>query len=96
MAISIGYDWSDASTPKEVLDSVRTEGKKEKSNFLHEVDFIQLSNFLFKKYTKADSNRFIDSLKEMTDDEAIKVGDAAILAIYKLGKVLRKEGKLRF
>ncbi len=75
MAISIGYDWSDASTPKEVLDSVRTEGKKEKSNFLHEVDFIQLSNFLFKKYTKADSNRFIDSLKEMTDDEAIKVGD---------------------
>jgi hypothetical protein len=75
MAISIGYDWSDASTPKEVLDSVRIEGKKEKSNFLHEVDFIQLSNFLFKKYTKADSTRFIASLKEMADDEVIKVGD---------------------
>lgn len=75
MAISIGYDWSEASTPKEVLDSVRTGGKQEKSNFLHEVDFIQLSNFLFKKYTKADSTRFIDSLKEKTDDEVIKVGD---------------------
>jgi len=75
MAISIGYDWSDASTPKEVLDSVRTEGKREKSNFLHEVDFIQLSNFLFKRYTKADSSRFIDSLKEKADDELIKVGD---------------------
>lgn len=75
MAISIGYDWSEASTPKEVLDSVRIDGKKEKSNFLHEVDFIQLSNFLFKKYTKADSNRFIESLKEKTDEEIIKVGD---------------------
>lgn len=75
MAISIGYDWSDASTPKEVLDSVRTEGKKEKSNFLKEVDFIQLSNFLFKKYTIGDSTRFIDSLKEKKDDEVIKVGD---------------------
>lgn len=75
MAISIGYDWSDASTPKEVLDSVRTDGKREKSNFLHEVDFIQLSNFLFKRYTKADSSRFIDSLKEKSDDEFIKVGD---------------------
>lgn len=30
MAISIGYDWSDASTPKEVMDSVRTDGKKRK------------------------------------------------------------------
>ncbi len=75
MAISIGYDWSDASTPKEVLDSVRTGGKKENSNFLHEVDFIQLSNFLFKKYTKADSTPFIDSLNKKSDDEVIKVGD---------------------
>lgn len=75
MAISIGYDWSDASTPKEVLDSVRSEGKREKSNLLLEVDFIQLSTFLFKKYTKADANRFIDSLKEKKDNETISVGD---------------------
>jgi uncharacterized protein YutE (UPF0331/DUF86 family) len=75
MAISIGYDWSDMSTPKEVLDSVRADGRKEKTNFLHEVDFIQLSNFLFKKYTKADSGKFIDSLKEKLDDDVIRVGD---------------------
>lgn len=75
MAISVGYDWSDASTPKEVMDSVRTDGKKEKTNFLLEVDFIQLSNFLFKKYAKADSSRFIDSLKEKGDEDIIKVGD---------------------
>lgn len=75
MAISIGYDWSDASTPKEVLDSVRSDGKREKTNFLQEIDFIQLSYFLFKKYTKADSARFIESLKEKKDDDTIKVGD---------------------
>lgn len=75
MAISIGYDWSDASTPKEVLDSVRSDSKREKTNFLHEIDFIQLSNFLFKQYSKTDSSRFIDSLKGKDDEEVIKVGD---------------------
>ena len=75
MAISIGYDWGDVSTPKEVLDSVRIDGKKEKSNFLQEVDFIQLSNFLFKKYTKHDVVRFVDSIKEKSDDEVVRVGD---------------------
>ena len=67
MAISIGYDWSDVSTPKEVLESVRTPAKQEKANLLHEVDFIQLSNFLFKQYTKADSKRFFNELKERDD-----------------------------
>lgn len=75
MAISIGYDWGDSSTPKEVLDSVRTGSKKEKANFLQEVDFIQLSNFLFKRYTKADSARFMESLRDKGDEETVKVGD---------------------
>ncbi len=75
MAISIGYDWGDSSTPKEVSDSIRTGNKKEKANFLQEVDFIQLSNFLFKKYTKADSARFMESLRDKGDEETVKVGD---------------------
>lgn len=75
MAISIGYNWSDAATPKEVLDSVRTDRKKEKTNFLHEIDFIQLSNFLFKSYTKSDASRFFDTIKEKNDAENITVKD---------------------
>jgi hypothetical protein len=75
MAISIGYDWSDASTPKEVLDSVRAPGRQENSNLLHEVDFIQLSNFLFKQYAKADSKRFFDELKERDDADQVAVCD---------------------
>jgi len=75
MALSIGYDWTDASVPKEVLDSLRTEGKKAKSNLLNEVDFIQLSTFLFKKYTKSDSSSFFDALKEKSADDAISVDE---------------------
>ncbi len=75
MAISIGYNWSDAATPKEVLDSVRTDKKKEKTNFLHEIDFIQLSNFLFKSYTKSDASRFFDTIKGKDDAENITVKD---------------------
>jgi hypothetical protein len=75
MAISIGYDWSDASTPKEVLESVRPPGKDEKANLLYEVDFIQLSNFLFKQYTKADSKRFFDTLKGRDDADQVAVRD---------------------
>ncbi|RUS00724.1 hypothetical protein KHDHEBDM_01110 [Pectobacterium polaris] len=69
MAISIGYNWSESNTPKEVLDSVRSEIKKERTNFLHEVDFIQLSNFLFKKYTKSDAGRFFETIKGKDDSD---------------------------
>ncbi len=75
MAISVGYDWQDLTTPKEVLDSVRGESKNIKDDFLQEVDFIQLSNFLFKKYTKSDAYKFIDELKEKSNDETITIGE---------------------
>lgn len=75
MAISIGHDWSNESTPKEVLESVKTPNKHEKSNFLHEVDFIQLSNFLFKSYTKADAKQLIDSLKEKNENDSLTISE---------------------
>ncbi|HED3855154.1 HEPN domain-containing protein [Enterobacter soli] len=75
MAISIGYNWSESNTPKEVLDSVRGEVKKEKTNFLHEVDFIQLSNFLFKKYTKSDAGRFFETIKGKDDSDTFTSKD---------------------
>lgn len=75
MAISIGYDWSDLSTPKEVAESIRIKDRRENVNFLLDIDFIQLSNFLFKEYTTADSNRFIQSLKDKKDEESISVSE---------------------
>jgi hypothetical protein len=75
MAISVGYDWRDASTPKEVLESIRGKNKKEQTNILLEVDFSQLSTFLFNEYTKASLDKFIQSLSKKEDEETIKVSD---------------------
>ncbi len=76
MAISVGYDWTNNSTPKEVTESIKGDGKKEKTNILREVDFIQLSKFLFTSYTNnTDSNSFIQSLKGKNNEETIKVVD---------------------
>lgn len=72
MAISIGTDWAEKSVPKEVIESVRGE-RRNAENLLFEVDFIQLSNFLFKKYTKSDAGKLLDSIKGMQDGESIRV-----------------------
>jgi hypothetical protein len=76
MAISIGIDWADSTVPKEVIESIRSDGKKkEKSGLLFEVDFIQLSNFLFKQYSLNDSSKFLESIKAMKDDDTINVSE---------------------
>ncbi|MCU4443439.1 HEPN domain-containing protein [Acinetobacter pittii] len=83
MAISVGYDWTNTTTPKEVTDSIKGDGKKEKTNILMEVDFIQLSKFLFTSYTtNTDSNSFIQSLKGKDNDETIKVIDLKKFVAY--------------
>ena len=75
MAISVGYDWKKSTTPEEVLKSMRIESKDNNVDYLQEVDFIQLSNFLFKKYNKNNINDFINSLKEISDDKTITIED---------------------
>ncbi|WP_052515650.1 DUF5655 domain-containing protein [Phaeodactylibacter xiamenensis] len=65
MFINLGINWTSERMPEEVKESIRSGNKD--PNFLHNVDFIQLSNFLFsekypnhkefliKKLSKADS-----------------------------------------
>lgn len=71
MAISIGYKWKDESTPKEVADSIRN--KNEDVNFLHEIDFIKLSDFLFKDIYKRDYPSLIKAIKSKDNAENIDV-----------------------
>lgn len=63
MLTNIGLGWSKDSTPKEVVDSIKSTKPKE-TNFLHEVDFIQLSKFLFNSYASLDSKKVIEKIKE--------------------------------
>jgi uncharacterized protein YutE (UPF0331/DUF86 family) len=63
MFTTIGLGWTKDSTPKEVVDSIKTS-KPKSTNFLYEVDFIQLSKFLFNNYASLDSKKIIEKIKD--------------------------------
>ncbi|WP_122613705.1 HEPN domain-containing protein [Pseudomonas viridiflava] len=62
MVISIGVSWVNTSVPKEVSDSVKIKGVSQ--SYLYDTDFIQLSNFLFKKYSTANSEKLLVKLSK--------------------------------
>ncbi len=62
MVISIGVSWVSTSVPKEVSDSVKIKGVSQ--SYLYDTDFIQLSNFLFKKYSTANSEKLLVKLSK--------------------------------
>lgn len=64
MLINVGLGWTKEAIPKEVVDSVRSKDAKNDHNYLYEVDFIQLSNFLFKEYSTISSIILIENLRK--------------------------------
>jgi hypothetical protein len=62
MFIKIGLAWTKDAVPKEVSESIKTKKEAGGANYLYEVDFIQLSNFLFREYSTANSRKLVDKL----------------------------------
>ncbi|WP_406821492.1 hypothetical protein ACJA3S_08575 [Pseudomonas sp. KnCO4] len=62
MIISIGASWVSSAVPKEVSDSVKV--KKSQQSIIYDADFIQLANFLFKKYSTANSDKLLAKLSK--------------------------------
>lgn len=62
MFIKIGLAWTKNSVPKEVSESVKTKKEVGGHNYLYDVDFIQLSNFLFREYATANSRKLVEKL----------------------------------
>lgn len=62
MLTNVGIGWSKDNTPKEVSESIKTSNVNG-SNLLYEVDFIQLSRFLFSPYAFIDSKKVIEKIK---------------------------------
>ncbi|MCH5571203.1 HEPN domain-containing protein [Pseudomonas syringae] len=62
MFIKIGMAWTKDAVPKEVADSIKTKRETSGNNYLYEVDFIQLSHFLFRAYSTANSRKLVDKL----------------------------------
>jgi len=77
MTTKVGLEWVSVNTPQSVIDSIKNDDAKRGglsfNNFLSETDFIQLSNFLFTKYTNIkvhDVHR--ELLSESIDIERLK------------------------
>lgn len=88
MLINVGLGWTREAIPAEVQESVRTKDKKLDHDYLYEVDFIQLSNFLFKEYATTNASALIDRVRQ-----AQKIED---LDLEELKKAIPKSNWDRF
>lgn len=53
MLVTVGAEWVDESTPKEVKEAIGKSKRKEYLNVLHQIDFIHLADFLLRPYSTA-------------------------------------------
>ena len=69
MLINLGVGWYKSAVPLEVKDSVKSPKAKVNHGILYEVDFIQLSNFLFKPYAFKDASKLPEVISSALDGE---------------------------
>jgi uncharacterized protein YutE (UPF0331/DUF86 family) len=67
MLTNIGLAWTKDAVPKEVSESIKSKKSTPSQNYLYEADFIQLSNFLFKEYSTANSRKLVEKLGQATE-----------------------------
>lgn len=65
MLTNVGLDWTNDTVPSEIKSTISRKGKNQhNNNFLHETDFIQLADFLFKPYQTTDISNLYKQLKD--------------------------------
>ena len=74
MFTRLGVHWEKGTVPDEVKQSVRLERKKD-SNLLFEIDFIQLSNFLFTTYNNVPVSQLLSKIDEIEVVSELHLGD---------------------
>lgn len=73
MLTNVGQSWVQDNVPREVSESIRTKSKASAHDYLYEVDFIQLSNFLFKDYATTDVQSMIDMLRSAQSADQVNL-----------------------
>lgn len=68
MIINVGLSWTDKHIPKEVKDAPGNLKEKSNVNYLYTLDFIQLSNILFKEYSPFNTSELLDKIKSSDDN----------------------------
>ncbi|WP_268037048.1 HEPN domain-containing protein [Algoriphagus sp. PAP.12] len=69
MLTKLGIGWHNDSVPKDVKESIKDSSYKQSHSILYEVDFIQLSNFLFKDYALKKSENLPKLLSKVIEGE---------------------------
>ena len=75
MIVNVGVNWTKTDVPKEVNESIKKEYKQSEESFLHKLDFIQLSNLLFTKFSNNEIDDFFKSIKDMKDSDNLSVNE---------------------
>ena len=75
MLTKIGLGWTKEAVPREVSESVKTKKSTSGNNYLFETDFIQLSDFLFKPYSTANSTKLMEKVRSATSAEDININE---------------------
>ncbi|HEP9092655.1 HepT-like ribonuclease domain-containing protein [Pseudomonas aeruginosa] len=68
MLTNVGLGWSKDTIPEEIKKSSRAGSADGNNNYLYEVDFIQLSDFLFNEYRTLDLNTLAKKISEIKTD----------------------------
>jgi len=77
MLTKVGIDWIKERTPDDVKTSINTSNKD--LTYLHNVDFIQLKNFLFSENYPTHKENLIKKLKEAKNVNDLNIEDIKVL-----------------
>ncbi|MCE2982908.1 MAG: hypothetical protein LW832_05020, partial [Parachlamydia sp.] len=77
MLTKVGVDWIKDRTPDDVKSSINSSNKD--LTYLHNVDFIQLKNFLFSENYPVHKENLVKKLKEAKDISELNLDDIKVL-----------------
>jgi hypothetical protein len=75
MLTNVGIKWTKEAVPKEVEELIKNKQSDKAQNFLHELDFIQLSNLLFKEYATGDIRKVTDKISSAETIQDLNIGE---------------------
>lgn len=77
MLTNVGLGWTKDTIPDDIRKTSRAEKTSLNNNYLYEVDFIQLSEFLFSEYRTLEINALIKKISEIkeTSVEVSEISD---------------------
>lgn len=64
LLITIGKDWDKEATPAEMREAANKQ-RKERASFLYSIDFIDLTRFLLKPYSKNTEQEIFTKIKKL-------------------------------